>query len=337
MTSHLLIFESHERTILKVLVTGGAGFIGSNLTDFLINQGIEVRIADNFSTGFRQHLVDLSLRGVEVAEGDLTDRVFVDEVMSGIHVVVHLAANADVRFGWDDPYRDIEQNLVVTHNVLQSMIKNGVNRLIFSSTGSVYGEANQIPTPEDACFPRQTSLYGASKSAAEGLISAYCENGKISATVFRFVSILGPRYSHGHVLDFVAQLLDHPQYLRVLGDGTQRKSYLHVEDCIKAIHMRLAEGPSFEVLNLGVDSFCELRDSITWITRKMGLAPNLEFTGGSRGWVGDNPFIYLDIKKVSGLGWRPSHTIEKSVEDTVDWILENPWVLKAAVQSKKPT
>jgi UDP-glucose 4-epimerase len=317
---------------MLVLVTGGAGFIGSNLIDQLVRDGHSVRIFDNFSTGkyeFISHLESNS--SVQVFNDDLLDSNAIQNAVRDCDAVVHLAANADVRFGWNHPRRDYEQNVLATQNVLEAMRISEVRRLIFSSTGSVYGESPIIPTPENAPYPVQTSLYGASKNAAEGLISAYAEGGFLDATVFRFVSILGPRYSHGHVIDFVAQLVEHPDELLVLGDGSQRKSYLHVNDCVNAITARLSSSPKFETLNLGVDSFCQVKDSIGWIIERMGVSPKIRFTGGERGWIGDNPFIYLSIEAMQGFGWAPSSTIRGAIEDTVDWIMTNKWVLSSAI------
>ena len=163
-----------------------------------------------------------------------------------------------------------------------------------------------MPTPEDAPFPVQTSLYGASKAAAEGCIAAYAEAGHVSASVFRFVSVLGPRYSHGHVIDFVRQLLGDPSTLRILGDGTQRKSYMHVSDCVAGGHVapRLHE-PKFEVFNLGVDGYCTVTDSATWICERSASTRSSTYTGGDRGWIGDNPFIYLDTARIRATGWAP--------------------------------
>jgi UDP-glucose 4-epimerase len=316
---------------MRVLVTGGAGFIGSNLADTLISGGHSVTVYDNFSTGRREFVSHLQENPqFSLVEGDLLDEKLLMDSVAGMDAVVHLAANADVRFGWNHPRRDFEQNVLVTQNVLEAMRANGVRRILFSSTGSVYGDCKVIPTPEAAPFPIQTSLYGASKCAAEGLVSSYAEAGHVSSTVFRFVSILGPRYTHGHIIDFVAQLTSNPESLKVLGDGTQRKSYLHVEDCVSAICNRLTEAPKFEVLNLGVEGYCEVNDSISWITQRLGLKPMLNYTGGDRGWVGDNPFIYLDTTAMKSHGWSPTHTIQSAVEDTVDWIHQNQWILEMA-------
>jgi len=244
--------------------------------------------------------------------------------MDGADAVFHLAANADVRFGLGARRRDLDQNVIATLNVLDAMRTVRCPRLVFSSTGSVYGEARIIPTPEDAPFPVQTSLYGASKAAAEGFISAYAEAGDVSATVFRFVSILGPRYTHGHVIDFVSQLLRDGTRLTVLGDGTQRKSYLDVTDCVAALLSSPAPDNSFEVFNLSINGYCTVRESLSWICERLGVAPDISFGDSDRGWVGDNPFIYLDTAKICATGWRPRRSIREAVEGTVDFLLAHP-------------
>jgi UDP-glucose 4-epimerase len=310
---------------VRIAVTGGAGFIGSNVVDAALGAGHQVVAIDNFSTGHPDNLAAArDAAGCTIATVDLLDGRALPELIDGSDAVVHLAANADVRFGWDAPRRDLEQNVHATMNVLEAMRLTGVRRILFSSTGSVYGEAAQIPTPEDAPFPIQTSLYGASKLAAEGYLAAYAEAGLVDATVFRFVSILGARYSHGHVIDFVRQLVEHPDRLIVLGDGSQRKSYLDVSDCVRAILGRVSEPAPFEVFNLGVDDVCAVRDSVGWICTRMGLEPGLEFTGGDRGWIGDNPFIFLDTERIRATGWSHTRSIREAVEGTVDWLLAHP-------------
>jgi UDP-glucose 4-epimerase len=317
---------------VRVFVTGGSGFIGSNLVDSLLAAGHGVTVYDNLSTGRRRFLEDAeSHPSFKFVHADLLDVDALNANVVDHDAVIHLAANADVRFGWNHPTRDHEQNVVATLNVLEAMRLHGVRRILFSSTGSVYGECDVVPTPEDAPFPLQTSLYGASKSAAEGFIEAYAHAGQVSATVFRFVSILGPRYTHGHVIDFVARLTSDPSRLKVLGDGTQRKSYLHVSDCVGAILNRLAEDPGHEVLNLGVDGYCEIKDSARWIAQRLGVDPLFEYTGGDRGWIGDNPFIYLRTDRMRSHGWEPRFSIREAVEDTVAWLELNPWVLDAAI------
>ena len=313
------------------VVTGAAGFIGSNLVDRLLADGHAVVGYDNLSTGQRR-FVEPALRSgrFELIEADLLDEGRLAGAVRGCDAVFHLAANADVRFGTQHPRRDLEQNTIATHNVLEAMRLGGVKTIAFASTGSVYGEAQVIPTPEDAPFPLQTSLYGASKLACEGLISAYCEGFGFRGLIFRFVSILGERYSHGHVFDFYRQLRSDPTRLKVLGDGTQRKSYLYVQDCIDAILLAMERAPAgASVWNLGADEYCQVNDSIRWICRALGVSPALEYGGGDRGWVGDNPFIYLDTRKIRGLGWSARLTIREGIERTLNYLRENPWLLES--------
>jgi UDP-glucose 4-epimerase len=317
----------------KVFVTGAAGFIGSNVVDQLLDEGCTVVGWDDFSTG-QEDFVQQALKNerFELKHGDSLDLKNLTTAMGGSDFVFHFGANADVRFGLHHPKKDLEQNTIATFNVLEAMRQNNIERLAFSSTGSVYGEASVIPTPEDAPFPIQTSLYAASKVAGEGLIQAYCEGFGFEGYIFRFVSILGERYTHGHVFDFYKQLLANPDRLKVLGDGRQRKSYLYVQDCVSAmlrvIDLATAKQAKHrcEVYNLGVNEYCSVRDSISWICDFLALNPELEFTGGDRGWVGDNPFIFLDTTKVRRTGWEPKLGIREAVIRTVGWLKENQWV-----------
>ena len=311
-----------------VVVTGAAGFIGSTLVDRLLDQGFSVTGIDNFSTGQRRFLERaLGNQRFRLVEADLLDLDALKASFAGASEVFHLAANADVRFGVEHPRKDLEQNTIATYNVLEAMRANGIRKLAFSSTGSVYGEAKVIPTPEDAPFPVQTSLYGASKAAGEGLIAAYCEGFGFEACIFRFVSILGERYTHGHVFDFYRQLTKNPGELRVLGNGRQRKSYLYVQDCVDAILLAMARAPEkVNIYNLGVDGYCEVNDSIGWISEALGVSPELIYSGGDRGWIGDNPFIFLDTAKIRALGWSPKLSIRDGVVKTVEFLRTNEWV-----------
>jgi UDP-glucose 4-epimerase len=309
-------------------VTGAAGFIGSNLVDRLLDDGEMVVGYDNFSTGMPEFIESANRHGnFTFVQGDLLDTRSLTEAMRGSRRVVHLAANADVRFGLAHPHKDLEQNTIATFNVLEAMRANNVGEIAFSSTGSIYGEATVVPTPEDAPFPVQTSLYGASKLACEGMIAAYVEGYGIRARIFRFVSILGQRYSHGHIFDFMMQLARDKTKLHILGDGKQRKSYLHVNDCTEAMLLALKKGDErIEIFNLGTEEVCELLDSVDWIVRRLRLAPLLSFSGGRQGWIGDNPLIYLDTTRIRRLGWQPKSSIRESVEHTVDWLDANRWV-----------
>jgi UDP-glucose 4-epimerase len=247
--------------------------------------------------------------------------------MHDIDMVIHFAANADVRFGPDHPTKDLEQNTIVTSRVLEAVRKGGVKRIAFASTGSVYGECPVIPTPEDAPFPVQTSLYGASKLAAEALICAYAEAFDITAYIFRFVSILGERYTHGHVLDFYKQLLEHPNVVHLLGDGTQRKSYLYVQDCVDAVLRVLQCADSkINIFNLGTDEYCEVNQSLSWICEHLNVKPRRIYSGGDRGWIGDNPFIFLDCSRLRSLGWQPKLAIRDGIIRTLEFLKANPWV-----------
>jgi UDP-glucose 4-epimerase len=299
--------------------------------DRLLHEGHDVVGFDNFSTGQEQFIAD-SLRQprFRLVRADLLDLDALRPAMAGSDTVFHLAANADVRFGTDHPRRDLEQNTIATWNVLEAMRTHAVRRIAFSSTGSVYGEAAVIPTPEDCAFPVQTSLYGASKVAAEGLIQAYCEGFGMQSCIFRFVSIMGERYTHGHVFDFYKQLLEHPGELRVLGNGAQRKSYLYVQDCVDAILLALDRATApVSIFNLGTDEYCQVTQSIQWICERLGLEPELSFTGGDRGWIGDNPFIFLDCRRIRALGWRPSLTIQQAVVRTLEYLQSNREILAA--------
>lgn len=314
---------------MTILVTGGAGFIGSNLCNALIERGCALRVVDNLSTGRSNFLQGLLGRSdFEFHEADLVNYEAVLEAMHGVSAVVHLSANADVRFGWAHPRVDFLQNVTVTQNVLEAMRTLGVSRLVFSSTGSVYGQQATIPTPENAPFPIQTSLYGASKLAAEGLISAYAEAGFIKPVVFRFVSILGPRYSHGHVFDFVKQLVDDRSSLSILGNGLQRKSYLHVRDCIAALLLALENEDLRGIFNLGTEEHCSVRESVSWICDEIGVSPTLSFGSENRGWIGDNPFIFLDTQSIRKFGWHSQFSIEESIRETTQWLIKNSWILE---------
>jgi UDP-glucose 4-epimerase len=310
---------------MRAFVTGGAGFIGSTLVDRLLAEGHEVTAYDNFSTGRRVFVASaLRNRTYRLVEGDLLDEEKLRSSIRGHDFVFHLAANADVREGLKHPRKDLEQNTIATHNVLEAMRLAGIARVAFSSTGSVYGEPAVFPTPETCPFPTQTSLYGASKLAGEGLLSAYVAGNGFSAWIFRFVSILGERYTHGHVVDFYRQLRKDPKRLRILGNGLQRKSYLYVQDCVAAVvHAVGHTGPGLHIFNLGTDETITVNESVSAITRFLGLKPELSYTGGERGWVGDSPFILLDTQKIRATGWSPKLRIAQALERTIGWLAQN--------------
>ena len=313
---------------MKVAVTGGFGFIGSNLVKKLLSDQHEIVVIDNLSTGSENFLGVQEKKDVYFVNLDLSKASVKDlaSCLNGVNTVYHLAANADVRGGWTSTFRDIEENIIATHNIALASREANVSEFIFSSTGCVYGDSKTIPTPETELFPIQTSLYGASKVAAEGLVSSFAANGAFKATVFRFVSVLGPNYHHGHVIDFVKKLKLNPHRLNILGDGKQKKSYIHVSDCVAGL-INLRSELTYDVFNIGHNKYIEVTESAYLVTRFLGVSPELIFEDKDRGWVGDNPFTFLDIQKALKYGWKPTISIEESVKETVDWINDNSWIL----------
>lgn len=312
-------------------VTGCAGFIGSHLIDRLLLQGHKVIGYDNFSTGFSEFLqVAKQFSSFKFIQGDCLDiKNLIKNLPTHCDGVFHLAANADIKDGIKHTKKDLQQNTLATFNILEAMRIKSVKKIIFSSTGSVYGEAVILPTPENAPFPIQTSLYGASKLAAEGLIQAYVEGFGFQAYIFRFVSILGERYTHGHVFDFFRKLDNDPTQLEVLGDGKQTKSYLYVHDCIDAILLALKKANrKINIFNLGTNDYCQVNESVHWICTELELIPEIHYYGGKRGWIGDNPFIFLDCKKIFELGWKPKFTIRESIIKTLNYLRNNLWLME---------
>jgi len=315
---------------MHYFITGGAGFIGSNCVDRLLNNNHEVTVYDNFSTGRKEFLDNAKMfEKFHLIEADLLDVDTLEEGMRGCDFVFHFAANADVRFGLSHPDKDLKQNILATYNVLEAMRKNSIKKIVFSSTGSVYGDTGVIPTPEDAPFPIQTSLYASSKLACEAYISSYCEGFDMQAFIFRFVSILGERYTHGHIFDFYKKLQKNPNELEVLGNGKQTKSYLYIGDCINAILLAVNEAQEkINIFNLGTDEHCQVVDSIGYLCEDLELKPALNYSGGERGWIGDNPFIFLDCKKVRGLGWKPELSIKEGIIRTLNFLKENTYLFE---------
>jgi UDP-glucose 4-epimerase len=319
---------------MKYLVTGASGFIGSSLTDRLLLDGHEVVGIDNLSSGIIEFLSGaVKNKKFSLIMGDLLEPDILIPHLQGVDAVFHLAANADIRGGLSHSRQDLEQNTLVTFNVLEAMRVADVRRIIFASSAAVLGEPKLFPTPEDCSIPAQTSLYGASKMACEGLISAYCEGFGFEGYVFRFVSLLGPRYPHGHVFDFVRSLRADPQNLTILGDGQQCKSYLHIDDCLNAlVHIcetiRTARDTKhrYEVYHLGFPEYCRVVQSAGWICDQLRLEPKIDFTGGDRGWIGDNPIVFLDVRKAMATGWSPQYGIEQSVRETTRWLSDNAWI-----------
>ena len=295
---------------MKAFVTGAAGFIGSNLVDRLLAAGHQVTGFDNLSTGFRRFLEGaLANSRFRLVEGDLTDATAVTDAMAGADFVFHLAANRDLPSYPEHPRRDLEQNTIVTWNVLEAMRATGARRIAFASTASVYGEPPIVPTPEDAPFPVQTSVYGASKVAAEGMINAYVTAFGFQAYIFRFGPVMGERCTHGSVVDFYRQLIAHPERLDLPADGRQWESCLYVQDLIDAILLATERCTlALNVFNLGTDENCQVNDS----------------SGADGG-----PFLLLDCARMRSLGWKPRLAIAEGVNRTLEFLRENPWLLEA--------
>jgi UDP-glucose 4-epimerase len=310
---------------MRAFITGGAGFIGSNLADRLLKEGYEVIVYDNFSTG-RQQFIEHNLKNpnYQLVEADVLDKSVLTSAMRDCEMVFHLQANADVRGGMKNTQIDLEQNVLGTHHVMESMKINNINKIVFASSATVYGEPRQIPTPENIS-PLQTSLYGASKYSAEAIIQAYCEYFDMQSWIFRFVSFMGPRYTHGVIFDFMKKLKQTPGELYILGDGTQRKSYLHVEDGIDAIMLALEKSDEkVNIFNLGNTGWINVTDLADILCETMKLK-NVKYTfsGGIRGWKGDTPFVHLDISKITSLGWFPKHDVKSTILSTVHYLLLN--------------
>ncbi len=313
---------------MKIILTGVAGFIGSNLADFLLERNHQIIGIDNFSTGQERFLSKAYKNNSFILLKQDIDKVDVNnDLFKDVDTIIHLAANADVRFGPNHPKKDLKENTINTSNMLEVARINKIRKFIFSSTGSVYGEHDQVPTKENASFPIQTSLYGASKLAGESLITSYSYAYGLESYIFRFVSILGPRYTHGHVVDFYNQLINNNETLKILGDGTQTKSYLHVNDCIRALNLALTKDDNLKlvnIFNIGTPETITVTNSARFISENMNLNPSFEYTGGSQGWIGDNPLIHLCCNKIKNeLGWIPEFTIKESLKDTIEYLKFN--------------
>lgn len=304
------------------LVTGGAGFIGSHLVEKLVEEGWDVAILDNFSTGRFENVEHAFKTGrLRVIMGDAKSVKLVEEADS-LEYVFHLAANPDVRE--TSPSIHFHENIEATFNMLEYARKTGIRFFVFASSSTVYGDASKVPTPEDYGPLKPISLYGAAKLAAEGLVSSYCHTFGMAGVSLRLANVVGPRLTHGVIYDFINKLRENPKRLEILGDGSQRKSYVWVEDCVEAmLHIsKHAEGSRYEVYNVGSEDWITVSEIADMIVESMGLK-NIEkvFTGGvenGRGWVGDVKLMSLDISRIKASGWRPKHTSRGAVKLSVE-------------------
>jgi UDP-glucose 4-epimerase len=308
----------------KALVTGGLGFIGSHLVDRLLEDGWRVVVLDNLLTGRRSNLAQH--RGdprLKVVEGDVRDLETVSRCSRGCDAVFHLAAHALMRVSLSDHRADLEHNIVGTLNVLEGMVANGVQDFVFASTSALYGEAEVVPTPE-TYSGIQTSLYGAAKLAGEGYASAFAEFSPIKVWAYRFGTVLGERCRRGAIWDFTHKLLEDPSKLEILGDGRQSKDYMSVGDCVDGIMLghKKAKG-RVNIFNLGLQEQTTVDELADCVIEEMGLSSvKKSYTGGARGWVGDNPVVYLSTKRIKALGWRPKASPEEAIRLTARWTLK---------------
>jgi len=299
----------------KYFVTGGAGFIGSHLVDRLIRIG-KVAVYDNLSSGrrdFVQH--HRGTNSFQLIEADLLDFDTLNQAVAGYDVVFHLAANPEARQGARDTKLDLEQETIATYNVLEAMRLNGIKKIVFASSGTIYGETPVIPLPEEYGPVLPISLYGAGKLACEGLISAFCHTFGMQTWIFRFANIVGKRVTHGVIFDFIQKLRQNPHELEILGDGKQCKPYLHVEDCIDGMFFGLRNSRvKVNVFNLGCSTVTDVTTIASVVVEEMGLkGVKFKYTGGDRGWPGDVPQIRFDVTKMSQLGWKPKYTSDEAV------------------------
>jgi UDP-glucose 4-epimerase len=316
----------------KAFVTGGSGFIGSHVMDSLLARGAEVIVYDNFSTGRPEFMPSPPPPVLRVVRGEVLDLPAVQRAMAGCDFVFHFQANADVRSGKQKTRIDLEQNTLATWNVLEAMRINEVKRIAFASSAAVYGEPEVFPTPEQYA-PLQTSLYGASKLAGEAMMQAYCEYFGMHCFIYRFVSWIGERYTHGIVFDVMKKLLADSTRLPLLGDGTQKKSYLYVKDGVAGVMLGIENAVAQKsVYNLGHDEFIDVVRVVSIILDELKLRDvRLEFAGGKRGWPGDSPLVHLDTSRIKALGWRPAVSIEEGLRRTVRYLQQRPHLLRERV------
>ena len=312
----------------KIFITGGAGFIGSHLVDHLCKEGKEVIVFDNLSSGKLENLKEwLKKANFNFACEDLLKPASILKLLSECEAIFHLAANPEVRVGTADPKVHYEQNIAATFNLLEAVRRVGcVKSFIFTSSSTVYGDAEEIPTPEDYAPLKPISIYGASKLASEALITAYAHTYGFNAIIYRVANVIGPRAQHGVIYDFINKLSKNPKKLEILGDGTQRKSYLYIDDCIEAmltgvnhLHNRV------EIYNVGSEDQVNVKEIADIVCQEMGLRDvEYIYTGGvdgGRGWKGDVKVMLLSIEKIKSLGWKPKLNSRQAVKRTVKEIL----------------
>ena len=306
---------------MHALATGGAGFIGSHLCEALSKQGWSVTILDNFSSGSKQNIQQLlnqKSKTVHLYEGDCTDSRSVRKSLKDVDIVFHFAANPEVRLELCDPVTCFQQNVYATHVLLEEIKNSQIHTIVFASTSTVYGEAKVIPTPEDYSPLEPISVYGASKLASEALVTAYAHSFNKNVVILRLANIVGPRSQHGVIHDFISKIKSNPHELEILGDGTQRKSYLYIDDCIEAILVSLKnQNRRVDVFNVGSEDHVDVKTIASIVAEEMGCKETrFKFTGGvegGRGWIGDIKTMLLDVNKLKKLGWKPKLNSEEAI------------------------
>lgn len=307
---------------MNILIAGGAGFIGSHLCDKLIENGNDVVVADKLIMGKQniEHLVGnphFKFYELELADQDNVDRIFTE---NKIDAVYHMAANSDIQKGGKEPSIDFNDTLLTTRAILEGMRKADVKNLFFASTSAVYGEMLDVKLTETTGGIKPVSYYGGAKLASEALISSYVSMCDMNVVIFRFPNVIGPRLTHGAVFDFIRKLRKNPNELEILGNGTQCKPYIYVLDLVNAIVELTQEfKPGEDVYNISVLSKGTTVTHIAEIVVDvLGLSGvEFKYTGGDRGWKGDVPRFSYDISKVLSTGWKPKHTSDEAVRQTV--------------------
>ncbi len=311
---------------MKTFVTGGAGFIGSHLVDKLLSRGNYVTSFDNLSSGKKEfstkHLKNDHFRFVE---SDLLDLTRLKKEIKNHDVIFHIAANPFVRLGEKQTKLDLEQGAIATYNLLEAMRLNNIKKIAFSSSSVVYAETPDIFIPETYGPTLPISLYGASKLAAEGLISAFCGTFDFQAWIFRFANVIGSRGTHGVIVDFINKLRKNPKQLEILGDGKQCKPYLHVLDIVDAMLFGFEHSKDqVNLFNIGCDSSTTVTRIAEMVVDEMGLDDvEFKYTGGPRGWPGDVPRFQLDASKINKLGWNEHYTSDEAVRKAIRELLNN--------------
>jgi UDP-glucose 4-epimerase len=311
---------------MRILVTGGAGFIGSHLNDTLLNRGDEVVVIDNLVLGRQENIChNLADSRFKFHREDVLDLEKLEEIFAKYRfdAVFHLAANSDIQRSFEDPSTDYRLTFLTTLNVLLCMKKYGVRNLVFASTSAIYGESPKVFTEDyGPLFP--VSHYGAAKLASEGFISSFRENYGLKCWIFRFPNVVGERTTHGVLHDLIKKLICNPRKLEVLGNGTQNKPYLYVKDLIDAILFCMKNSDdSLNYFNIGVDSRTRVGRIVEIIITNMGLNPEIIYAGGDKGWVGDVPEFSYDLSKLTRLGWKSKYTSDEAVDKAVKAILKD--------------